>query len=86
MEDGDVGAFVVLILVLIFGILIGTVLGSGMVGSKLQGLGEMVCQERGHGDFVKFDNEKKEIVCEPKKRKERFDGGHIRIENSRGGE
>lgn len=58
---------------------IGTIIGQGAAGEKTDELGEMVCQERGHGDFIRFEEDKNKIICDPAPNDEKFDSGYIEV-------
>lgn len=42
-------------------------------------MGQMICDEKGHGDFVTLDKDEKTVKCEPKKRKEKFNDGYVEV-------
>lgn len=41
-------------------------------------IGEMVCSERGYGEFINYDSENKTIKCAPASIKEKYDGDDMR--------
>jgi hypothetical protein len=43
-------------------------------------IGQMVCNEKGLGDFVSFDSLTKTITCKPIETKIQYDGGYIKIQ------
>lgn len=42
-------------------------------------IGQMVCDDNGHGEFIKFDSYNKIIECEPKPSYQEYDGGYIKV-------
>lgn len=87
-EEGDDGRFykIALILMIVGSFLMVIAFGvdSNSRHYDLEKMGDMICEERGHGDFVEFKSGDEQIVCEPEKQTEKFNGGTIVIEHERG--
>ena len=77
MDHNDNLMWVVMLLSLGLGICIGILIG--LANSDISEIGEMVCNEKGLGDFVDFDSSSKTIECEPAKQIEKYDGGWIEV-------
>jgi len=77
MEDYDSLLLVGMLLSLGLGICIGMLISPAI--SDISEIGEMVCNEKGLGDFVDFDSSSKTIECEPAKQIEKYDGGWIEV-------
>ena len=75
MEDETV----LIIVSILGGIFIGSVVGSfTTVNEQVSPMGNMICSERGHGDFVKFADG--DVYCEEKEQLEPYDGGYIIVQ------
>ena len=77
MEDDNGLLLVVMFVSLGVGICTGMLIS--ISSNDTPEIGEMVCNEKGLGDFVDFDRSSKTIECEPAKQIEKYDGGWIEV-------
>lgn len=78
-SDGEVAGLIIFFVFL--GMLVGALIQASIGQGEVETMGQMICDEKGYGDFVTLDKDEKTVKCEPKKQKERFDGGYIEVTN-----